>query len=127
VLPRKRAFLVPKIESCDPDKPQQADLTLSGRTWIAASRHCRLGAVRYNCSATLLPWLDDALLETAVNTLPPHCARRALAPVPGCARGAMDCARRVRAWYEVLAPEVDVHLSDKDDLAVATLHPKKAH
>jgi hypothetical protein len=73
---------------------------------------------------TLLPLLDDTLLEAAVNTLPPPLREegaRTLLPVLRARRDGLRAA--VRAWYEALAREVDVHLSDKDDLVVATRHP----
>lgn len=119
LVPRAIAFFIPQIESCDREYPAMQDLSWSGRhldrRFLADANWPMFDSLLTD----MLPALSDSVLTVAVNALPGELR-------PGISSALLDLlkARRdglsdaAREYYLTLSSEVDVRLSNKDDLVL---------
>ncbi|MCZ7555050.1 MAG: outer membrane protein assembly factor [Bacteroidia bacterium] len=119
IAPWLITVIVPQIESCDPEYPGMAYLTWSGRhldrRFLAEADRTLFDSL----ATELQSVLTDSVLHAAVNELPEELhgekAQDLLATLQA-RRNALPQA--ADEFYRVLAQEVDIHLSDKDDLVI---------
>jgi hypothetical protein len=119
LVPWLITVIIPQIESCDPEYPGIAYLTWSGRhldrRFLAEADRSLFDSL----ASELQSALTDSVLRAAVSELPeelPGENARDLLTTLQARRDALP--RAAREFYRILAQEVDIHLSDKDDLVL---------
>ncbi len=119
LVPRAIAFFVPQIESCDREYPALQDLSWSGRhldrRFLADAEWPMFDSLL----TVMLPALSDSVLTLAVGALPgelkPRISTDLLALLKARRDGLPEAARE---YYRTLSSEVDIRLSNKDDLVL---------
>lgn len=119
LVPWLITVIVPQIESCDPEYPDLAYLTWSGRhldrRFLAEADRTLYDSL----ASELRSALTDSVLHAAINALPAELRAESAHDLFSTLQARRDAIPLAAdAFYRLLAQEVDVHLSDKDDLVI---------
>ena len=127
LVPWLATVFIPQTESCDPEYPGMQYLSWSGRHLDRRFLAEADWPLYDSLLAVILPVLNDTVLRRATDALPQELRDRF-----GPSTFALLQARRdglpvaAREYYRVLGSEVDIRLSNKDDLVLITRLPDES-